>query len=158
MNNVCYLLTFALAFIFKLSWLILDSHCNHTCQLSYWFELIYKWSPSVCIFPFLVLRLAREAGLEYVEIQSLTDFYDDNRFESLSMLTDSQSHTTSFIVFLLLLSKVVLHCWCFSPLLVRAQFASLLMNAGPNFVDPRGKLLPRAFDLLGKPFHQRMPS
>ncbi|XP_013698728.2 mRNA cap guanine-N7 methyltransferase 2 [Brassica napus] len=59
-------------------------------------------------FPSLI-RLAREAGLEYVEIQSLTDFYDDNR----------------------------------------AQFASLLMNAGPNFVDPRGKLLPRAFDLLG---------
>ncbi|KAL0847837.1 hypothetical protein Bca101_021084 [Brassica carinata] len=54
-------------------------------------------------------RLAWEAGLEYVEIQSLTDFYDDNR----------------------------------------AQFASLMMNAGPNFVDPRGKLLPRAFDLLG---------
>ncbi|KAL0714204.1 hypothetical protein Bca4012_021183 [Brassica carinata] len=59
-------------------------------------------------FPSLI-RLAREAGLEFVEIQSLTDFYDDNR----------------------------------------AQFASLLMNAGPNFVDPRGKLLPRAFDLLG---------
>ncbi|CAL9246687.1 unnamed protein product [Arabidopsis halleri] len=57
----------------------------------------------------LTFLLAREAGLEYVEIQSLTDFYDDNR----------------------------------------AQFASLLMNAGPNFVDPRGKLLPRAFDLLG---------
>ncbi|XP_024013496.1 mRNA cap guanine-N7 methyltransferase 2 isoform X2 [Eutrema salsugineum] len=59
-------------------------------------------------FPSLI-RLAREAGLEYVEIQNLTDFYDDNR----------------------------------------AQFATLLMNAGPNFVDPRGKLLPRAFDLLG---------
>ncbi|KAF8052903.1 hypothetical protein N665_1492s0007 [Sinapis alba] len=59
-------------------------------------------------FPSLI-KLAREAGLEYVEIQSLTDFYDDNR----------------------------------------AQFGSLLMNAGPNFVDPRGKLLPRAFDLLG---------
>lgn len=26
------------------------------------------------------------------------------------------------------------------------------MNAGPNFVDPRGKLLPRAFDLLGNLF------
>ncbi|XP_010426835.1 PREDICTED: mRNA cap guanine-N7 methyltransferase 2-like isoform X2 [Camelina sativa] len=59
-------------------------------------------------FPSLI-RLAREAGLEYVEIQSLTDFYDDNR-----------AHT-----------------------------GSLLMNAGPNLVDPRGKLLPRALDLLG---------
>ncbi|EOA24295.1 hypothetical protein CARUB_v10017536mg [Capsella rubella] len=59
-------------------------------------------------FPSLI-RLAREAGLEYVEIQSLTDFYDDNR----------------------------------------AQIGSLLMNAGPNLVDPRGKLLPRALDLLG---------
>lgn len=27
-------------------------------------------------------RLAREAGLEYVEIQNLTDFYDDNRYMS----------------------------------------------------------------------------
>lgn len=27
-------------------------------------------------------RLAREAGLEYVEIQNLTDFYDDNRYIS----------------------------------------------------------------------------
>lgn len=26
------------------------------------------------------VRLAREAGLEYVEIQNLTEFYDDNRF------------------------------------------------------------------------------
>lgn len=29
-------------------------------------------------FPSLI-RLAREAGLEYVEIQNLTEFYDDNR-------------------------------------------------------------------------------
>ncbi|MCH90038.1 mRNA cap guanine-N7 methyltransferase 2-like, partial [Trifolium medium] len=28
-------------------------------------------------FPSLI-RLAREAGLEYVEIQNLTEFYDDN--------------------------------------------------------------------------------
>ncbi|XP_010529027.1 PREDICTED: mRNA cap guanine-N7 methyltransferase 2 [Tarenaya hassleriana] len=59
-------------------------------------------------FPSLI-RLAREAGLEYVEIQNLTEFYDDNR----------------------------------------TQFASMLMNAGPNFLDPRGRLLPRPFDLLG---------
>ncbi|KAF3779180.1 mRNA cap guanine-N7 methyltransferase 2 [Nymphaea thermarum] len=58
-------------------------------------------------FPSLI-RLAREAGLEYVEIQNLTEFYDDNR----------------------------------------AQFAGLLCNGG-NFVDPRGKLLARSFDLLG---------
>lgn len=36
-------------------------------------------------FPSL-LRLAREAGLEYVEIQNLTDFYDDNRVQFASML------------------------------------------------------------------------
>ncbi|KAJ9684752.1 hypothetical protein PVL29_016966 [Vitis rotundifolia] len=59
-------------------------------------------------FPSLI-RLAREAGLEYVEIQNLTDFYDDNR----------------------------------------AQFAGMLLNSGPNLVDPRGRLLPRSYDVLG---------
>lgn len=59
-------------------------------------------------FPSLI-RLAREAGLEYIEIQNLTEFYDDNR----------------------------------------AQFAGMLTSAGPNFVDPRGRLLPRSFDILG---------
>ncbi|XP_048422163.1 mRNA cap guanine-N7 methyltransferase 2-like isoform X2 [Pyrus x bretschneideri] len=28
------------------------------------------------------IRLAREAGLEYVEIQNLTEFYDDNRYDN----------------------------------------------------------------------------
>ncbi|KAF4367995.1 hypothetical protein F8388_002606 [Cannabis sativa] len=55
------------------------------------------------------IRLAREAGLEYVEIQNLTEFYEDNR----------------------------------------AQFTGMIMNFGPNLVDPRGRLLPRSFDLLG---------
>ncbi|ONI23739.1 hypothetical protein PRUPE_2G205200 [Prunus persica] len=55
------------------------------------------------------IRLAREAGLEYVEIQNLTEFYDDNR----------------------------------------AQFAGMIMNFGPNLVDPRGRLLPRSYDVLG---------
>lgn len=55
------------------------------------------------------IRLAREAGLEYVEIQNLTEFYDDNR----------------------------------------AQFAGMLFSYGANFVDPRGKLLARSYDLLG---------
>ncbi|KAK9282697.1 hypothetical protein L1049_010917 [Liquidambar formosana] len=59
-------------------------------------------------FPSLI-RLAREAGLEYVEIQNLTEFYDDNR----------------------------------------AQFAGMLLNSGPNLVDPRGRLLPRSYDVLG---------
>ncbi|GLT88792.1 hypothetical protein SLE2022_068010 [Rubroshorea leprosula] len=59
-------------------------------------------------FPSLI-RLAREAGLEYVEIQNLTEFYDDNR----------------------------------------AQFAGMILNAGQNLVDPRGRLLPRSYDMLG---------
>ncbi|XP_073124885.1 mRNA cap guanine-N(7) methyltransferase 2 isoform X2 [Henckelia pumila] len=59
-------------------------------------------------FPSLI-RLAREAGLEYVEIQNLTEFYDDNR----------------------------------------AQLAGLLMDSGPNLTDPRGRLLPRSYDILG---------
>ncbi|XP_022744730.1 mRNA cap guanine-N7 methyltransferase 2 isoform X2 [Durio zibethinus] len=59
-------------------------------------------------FPSLI-RLAREAGLEYVEIQNLTEFYDDNR----------------------------------------SQFAGMMMNAGPNLLDPRGRLLPRSYDVLG---------
>ncbi|CAK7325333.1 unnamed protein product [Dovyalis caffra] len=59
-------------------------------------------------FPSLI-RLAREAGLEYVEIQNLTEFYDDNR----------------------------------------TQFAGMITNAGPNLVDPRGRLLPRSYDVLG---------
>ncbi|XVE75503.1 hypothetical protein DITRI_Ditri12bG0098700 [Diplodiscus trichospermus] len=57
-------------------------------------------------------RLAREAGLEYVEIQNLTEFYDDNR----------------------------------------SQFAGMIMNAGPNLLDPRGRLLPRSHDVLGDCF------
>ncbi|CAL5363408.1 unnamed protein product [Camellia sinensis] len=59
-------------------------------------------------FPSLI-RLAREAGLEYVEIQNLTEFYDDNR----------------------------------------AQFAGMLLDAGPSLVDPRGRLLTRSYDVLG---------
>lgn len=59
-------------------------------------------------FPSLI-RLAREAGLEYVEIQNLTEFYDDNR----------------------------------------AQFAGMIISAGANLVDPRGRLLPRSYDMLG---------
>ncbi|XXG62930.1 hypothetical protein AAC387_Pa05g1216 [Persea americana] len=59
-------------------------------------------------FPSLI-RLAREVGLEYVEIQNLTEFYDDNR----------------------------------------AQFAGMLYSYGGGFVDPRGRLLARSFDLLG---------
>ncbi|XP_020577044.1 mRNA cap guanine-N7 methyltransferase 2 isoform X2 [Phalaenopsis equestris] len=58
-------------------------------------------------FPSLI-RLAREAGLEYVEIQNLAEFYDDNR----------------------------------------AQFAGMLSSFGANFLDPRGKLLARSFDIL----------
>ncbi|XP_057979509.1 mRNA cap guanine-N7 methyltransferase 2 isoform X2 [Malania oleifera] len=59
-------------------------------------------------FPSLI-RLAREAGLDYVEIQNLTEFYDDNR----------------------------------------AQFAGMLLNSGQNLVDPRGRLVPRSYDVLG---------
>ncbi|KAL0317300.1 UNVERIFIED_CONTAM: cap guanine-N7 methyltransferase 2, partial [Sesamum angustifolium] len=53
--------------------------------------------------------LARRAGLEYVEIQNLTEFYDDNR----------------------------------------AQLAGMLMDAGHNLVDQRGRLLQRSYDVLG---------
>ncbi|XP_056164259.1 mRNA cap guanine-N7 methyltransferase 2 isoform X2 [Syzygium oleosum] len=59
-------------------------------------------------FPSLI-RLAREAGLEYVEIQNLTEFYDDNK----------------------------------------AIFAGMLMGYGASVVDPRGRLLPRSYDMLG---------
>ena len=38
-----------------------------------------QWSNSWILWC-VVHRLAREAGLEYVEIQNLTEFYDDNRF------------------------------------------------------------------------------
>ncbi|KAG9144622.1 hypothetical protein Leryth_020232 [Lithospermum erythrorhizon] len=58
-------------------------------------------------FPSLI-RLAREAGLEYVEIQNLTEFYDDNR----------------------------------------AQFAGMLQDPAHSLVDPRGRLLPRSYDIL----------
>ncbi|KAL4291170.1 hypothetical protein GQ457_14G022120 [Hibiscus cannabinus] len=59
-------------------------------------------------FPSLI-RLAREAGLEYVEIQNLTEFYDDNK----------------------------------------SLLSGMMMNAGPNLLDPRGRLLPRSYDVLG---------
>ncbi|XP_059457325.1 mRNA cap guanine-N7 methyltransferase 2 [Corylus avellana] len=35
------------------------------------------------------IRLAREAGLEYVEMQNLTEFYDDNRAQFAGMLLNS---------------------------------------------------------------------
>lgn len=34
----------------------------------------------------------------------------------------------------------------------RALFAGMLMSAGPNLIDPRGRLLPRSYDLLGVVF------
>ncbi|KAF6161205.1 hypothetical protein GIB67_007846 [Kingdonia uniflora] len=75
-------------------------------------------------FPSLI-RLAREAGLEYVEIQNLTEFYDDNGYLNL-------------IVQLVLLFEML-----------RAQFAGMLFNAGPNIlVDAKGKFLSRSFDIL----------
>uniref|UniRef100_A0A804MD88 mRNA cap guanine-N(7) methyltransferase 2 n=2 Tax=Zea mays TaxID=4577 RepID=A0A804MD88_MAIZE len=59
-------------------------------------------------FPTL-MRLSREAGLEYVEIQNLTEFYDDNR----------------------------------------TQFAPMLGGYGASFLDARGKLVARSYDILG---------
>ncbi|KAF5446248.1 hypothetical protein F2P56_031888 [Juglans regia] len=41
------------------------------------------------------------------------------------------------------------HCLVHFPSFIRAQFAAMLMNSGPNLVDPRGRLLPRSFDVLG---------
>ncbi|XP_022139297.1 mRNA cap guanine-N7 methyltransferase 2 [Momordica charantia] len=77
------------------------------------YQLKFAYDPSAethCLVHFpSFIRLAREAGLEYVEIQNLTEFYDDNR----------------------------------------AQFAGMLMSCGPNLVDPRGRLLPRSYDVLG---------
>ncbi|KAL5709648.1 mRNA (guanine-N(7))-methyltransferase [Ranunculus cassubicifolius] len=35
------------------------------------------------------IRLAREAGLEFVELQNLTEFYDDNRAQFASMLSNA---------------------------------------------------------------------
>lgn len=35
---------------------------------------------------------------------------------------------------------------------IRAQFAGMLTNSGPNLVDPRGRLLPRSYDILGDAF------
>ncbi|KAF9597052.1 hypothetical protein IFM89_015243 [Coptis chinensis] len=47
-------------------------------------------SESHCLvhFPSLI-RLAREAGLEFVEIQNLTEFYDDNRAQFSGMLLNA---------------------------------------------------------------------
>lgn len=35
---------------------------------------------------------------------------------------------------------------------VRAQLAGLITTLCPNLVDPRGRLLPRSFDVLGDSF------
>ena len=32
----------------------------------------------------------------------------------------------------------------------RAQLADMLMNFGQNILDPRGRLLPRSYDVLGE--------
>ena len=47
--------------------------------------------------------MAREAGLEYVEIQNLTDFYDDNRYVDFCFATRGLSALFYFIFILLLL-------------------------------------------------------
>ncbi|KAL0298970.1 UNVERIFIED_CONTAM: cap guanine-N7 methyltransferase 2 [Sesamum radiatum] len=86
-------------------------------------------------FPSLI-RLAREAGLEYVEIQNLTEFYDDNSFALPDLLHDSG-----------LLYQ--LDCSPFLISLLRAQLAGMLMDAGHNLVDQRGRLLQRSYDVLG---------
>nr|CAN61601.1 hypothetical protein VITISV_013027 [Vitis vinifera] len=52
---------------------------------------------------------------------------------------------------------ILLHCpkalilWqlVFALFGVQAQFAGMLLNSGPNLVDPRGRLLPRSYDVLG---------
>ncbi|XP_059665993.1 mRNA cap guanine-N7 methyltransferase 2 isoform X2 [Cornus florida] len=41
------------------------------------------------------------------------------------------------------------HCLVHFPSLIRAQFAGMLLDAGLNLVDPRGRLLPRSYDVLG---------
>ncbi|XP_074589231.1 mRNA cap guanine-N(7) methyltransferase 2 isoform X1 [Curcuma longa] len=67
-------------------------------------------SETHCLVHFAsLIRLARDAGLDYVEIQNLAEFYDDNR----------------------------------------SQFVNMLFSYGGNFMDPRGRLLPRTLDLLG---------
>ncbi|KAK7826713.1 mrna cap guanine-n7 methyltransferase 2 [Quercus suber] len=54
------------------------------------YQLKFASDPSAethCLVHFpSFIRLAREAGLEYVEIQNLTEFYDDNRFVNLCFL------------------------------------------------------------------------
>ncbi|XP_050282061.1 mRNA cap guanine-N7 methyltransferase 2 isoform X4 [Quercus robur] len=84
------------------------------------YQLKFASDPSAethCLVHFpSFIRLAREAGLEYVEIQNLTEFYDDNR----------------------------------------AQFAGMITNSVPNLVDPRGRLLPRSYDVLAFSFHRSL--
>lgn len=53
---------------------------------------VFAESQCLVHFPSLI-RLAREAGLEYIEIQNLTDFYDDNRQQFAGMLQDGTGHT-----------------------------------------------------------------
>ncbi|GER28932.1 mRNA cap guanine-N7 methyltransferase [Striga asiatica] len=91
-------------------------------------------------FPSLI-RLAREAGIDYIEIQNLTDFYDDNR-------TACCASSMGPVNFMLLVS-IDVRVLMLSTWLLRAQLAGLLMDAGHNFVDPRGRLLPRSYDVLG---------
>uniref|UniRef100_A0A9I9EI16 Uncharacterized protein n=1 Tax=Cucumis melo TaxID=3656 RepID=A0A9I9EI16_CUCME len=86
-------------------------------------------------------KLAREAGLEYIEIQNLTEFFDDHRFlqsflNSLFSLTCVFSGAADYFVLVLIAAK-------------RAQLADMLMNFGQNILDPRGRLLPRSYDVLG---------
>lgn len=86
--------------------------------------------------------MAREAGLEYIEIQNLTEFFDDHRFlqsflNSLFSLTCVFSGAADYFVLVLIAAK-------------RAQLADMLMNFGQNILDPRGRLLPRSYDVLGE--------
>lgn len=105
-------------------------------------------------------RLAREAGLEYVEIQNLNEFYDDNRYVNL------WSHCNAFDSHLIFYEIPKAHTFQFIPLAIfeleglfifsnlivaqRALFVGMLMSSGPNLIDPRGRLLPRSYDVLGR--------
>ncbi|XP_075084535.1 mRNA cap guanine-N(7) methyltransferase 2 isoform X2 [Nicotiana tabacum] len=41
------------------------------------------------------------------------------------------------------------HCLVHFPSLLRAQVLGILQDAGHSFIDPRGRLLPRSYDVLG---------
>lgn len=152
---------------FKLTNFVWYSHISLGCFVVKWFYYL-KWSLALM----LALKCSNDQLLWYViqvgkrswswvcrdaKLNWILWWQQVCRFVFSSWIPCKFLKGTK-ILYVLILSlplfdwvNLIIH----SPYLVvakRAQFTGMLMNSGPNLVDPRGRLLPRSYDVLGDAF------